>query len=426
MRSLAAVCVCLSLCNSVYAGEKSRPSTNPAVTVPVTIDHNRAVINVGVPLKDGSIQSIHAWVDNGDPDLWMSKRVAELLGVSVSCGGQTCTGHSNPQRPTTEIMIGDLKVSLPPSIVIKIPADSGMAAGVIAPGMNVELNIPSIVLRQYDVLIDFPEHRFTIGAPGSIQFHGEPAKVVINGENGLIQVPSRIENKKYNLALDVGSCISFLAPDLYDKLAGAHPDWPHMVGAVGSANMWGAAEETKWKVMRVDRVQYGPTFLTGVAFVEESKETADFFAKRAGIATAGLLGASALQNFRVGLDYAHSAVYFEVGRTSTFPDFDVVGLILRPESSGGFTILGVADIDGKPSVPMGAEGVQPGDSLVAVNDISVLQSSLGQVWAMLGGLPGQERRLTIRRGGKEFVVTAQVQHFLGEVPEERESKKKRK
>lgn len=421
MRFIAAVCVCLSLCNAVWAREKSHPSTEfPPVTVPATIDHNRVVIDVGIPLKDGSTASVHAWVDNGDPDLWMSKRVAELMGLNVSCDGQTCAVHTSSQLPALEILIGGMKVSLPLSNPIRIPLN-----GVIAPGMNVELNIPSTVLRQYDALIDFPEHKFTIGGPGSIHFRGEPAKVVINTENGLIQVPSKIDNKKYNLALDVGSCISFLSPDLFDKLAAAHPDWPHMTGAVGSANMWGTAEETKWKVMRVDRVQYGPAFLTDVAFVELSQETADFFAKRAGIATTGLLGASALQNFRVGLDYAHSTVYFEVGRTSTFPDFDVVGLILKPENSGFFTILGVADIDGKPSVPVGPDGVQPGDSLIAVNDISVLHSTLGQVWATLGGMPGQERRLTIRRGDKEFAVSAEVQHFLGEVPEEKERKQKR-
>jgi hypothetical protein len=426
MRLVAAICLCLSVCHAAWARDKSHPSPDSApVTVPASIDHNRVVIDVGIPLKDGSTQNVHAWVDNGDPDLWMSKRVAELMGVGVSCEAQTCTGHVNPQLPAPGILIGGMKISLPPQIPIKIPANSD-AAGVIAPGMNVELNIPSTVLRQYDVLIDFPEHKFTIGAPGSIQFHGEPAKVAIDTENGLIQVPSRIENKKYNMALDVGSCISFLSPDLFDKLAAAHPDWPHMTGAVGSANMWGAEEETKWKVMRLDRLQHGPTFLTNVTIVEESKETAEFFVKRAGIPTAGLLGASALQNFRVGLDYAHSAVYFEVGRTSTFPDFDVVGVILRPENSGGFTILGVADIDGKPSVPVGPDGIQPGDSLVAVNDIPVLRSTLGQVWAMLGGMPGQERRLTIRRGDKELIVTAQVQHFLGEAPEEKEKKEKKK
>lgn len=426
MRLVAAFCICL-VCHTAWARDKSHPSPNSApVTVPATIDHNRIVIDVAIPLKDGSTQIAHAWVDNGDPDLWMSKRVAAVMGLTVSCDGQTCAAHANPQLPALDILIGAIKVSLPSSTPIKVPPDSGSAAGVIAPGMNVDLNIPSTVLRQYDVLIDFPQHKFTIGAPGSIQFHGEPAKVAINGENGLIQVPSKIDNKKYNLALGLGSCISFLSPELFDKLTGAHPDWPHMTGAVGSANMWGTSEETKWKVTRVDRVQYGPTFLTDVAFVEESQETADFFLKRAGIATTGLLGASALQNFRVGLDYAHSTMYFEVGRTSTFPDFDVVGVILRPEASGGFTILGVADIEGQPSVPIGPDGVQPGDSLIAVNEISVLHSTLGQAWAMLGGMPGQERRLTIRRANKEFLVTAQVQHFLGVVPEETGNKKKRK
>ena len=413
MRLIAAVCICLSLCCAAWAGEKARPSTSPAATVPATIDHNRVVINVDIPLKDGSTASVRAWVDNGDPDLWLSDRAAVLMGLNFNCDGQKCTG-TNPEFPALEILIGGVKIFLPSSMPIRMAA-----------GMNVELNIPSTLLRQYDVLIDFPEHKFTIGAPGSIHFRGEPAKVMINAENGLIQVPSKIDNKKYNLALDVGSCISFLSPDLFDKLATTHADWPQMIGAVGSANMLGADEETKWKAMRADRVQYGPAFLTDVTFVEQSKETADFFAKRAGIATAGLLGASALQNFRVGLDYAHSMVYFEVGRTTKFPDFDVIGLILRPEPLGGFTILGVANFDGKPSVPMGPDGIQSGDSLVAVNDISVLQSTMGQVWAMLGGMPGQERKLTIRRGGKDFPVTAQVQHFLGEVPDKNEPKQKR-
>ena len=86
------------------------------------------------------------------------------------------------------------------------------------------------------------------------------------------------------------SCISFLSEELFEKLAAAHPDWPRMTGAVGSANMWGAEAETKWKVMRVDRVQFGPLFLTDVPFVAAPKATMDFFEKRAGMPTIGLLG----------------------------------------------------------------------------------------------------------------------------------------
>jgi hypothetical protein len=127
-----------------------------------------------------------------------------------------------------------------------------------------------------------------------------------------------------------------------------------------------------------------------------------------------------LLNYRVGLDYAHSTVYFDLGRTYTYPDFDVVGLILRPEGDGRFTILGVADFEGKPSV----NGLQAEDRLVAVNDLAVHGITMGQVWSMLGGTPGQEKKLTVERGGQEFVVTTTVRHFLGEAAEEAGSKKK--
>jgi hypothetical protein len=188
---------------------------------------------------------------------------------------------------------------------------------------------------------------------------------------------------------------------------------------VGPANMWGLADELDWKLMRVDRVRYGPLFLTDVAMAEFSKDRENHFEKRAGMPTVGLLGEEALANYRVGLDYAHSRVYFDIGRTYKFPDFDVVGLVLRPEDDTRFTILGVADFDGKPSVPE----IQAGDHLVAVDGIPVPDSTMGQVWSLLEGSPGQERKLTVERNGKQFSVTAQVQHFLGETEEDHSKEK---
>jgi C-terminal processing protease CtpA/Prc len=104
-----------------------------------------------------------------------------------------------------------------------------------------------------------------------------------------------------------------------------------------------------------------------------------------------------------------------------FPEFDVVGFVLRPEEDGRYTILNVAQFEGKPSVA----GVQGGDELLAVDNVPVQGSTLGQVWKMLGGAPGQERKITIERAGKEFVVPATVQHFLGALPEEDTTKKKK-
>jgi len=404
-------CAFLLLC-AFSEGQPSEP-----VTVPAAIDHNRVVINADIRLPDGSTQRIHAWVDNGNPDLNLSRRLATLLGLAVSCDDHEC---SSP--PPKEIVIGGMTIPLAGIKEVKIPLKPVNAASVLAPGMSAEINLPSSILRHYDVLIDFPGHKFSIGAPGTIRFRGPSGKVQINAENGLIQVPSQIENKKYNLALDVGSCISFLSDDLFDKFAAAHPDWPHMTGAVGSANMWGLDEEPKWKVMRVDRIQYGPLFLANVALVDFPKDRMDFFEKRAGVATAGLIGSNALINYRIGFDYAHSTVYFDFGRTFNFPDFDVIGLTLRPEDDGRFTILGVAEFEDKPSV---SGDVQPGDHLVAVDGIPVAGSTIGQVWAALGGTPGQERRLTIERGGRQFILAAKVQHFLAELPDEKERKKKK-
>jgi hypothetical protein len=51
---------------------------------------------------------------------------------------------------------------------------------------------------------------------------------------------------------------------------------------------------------------------------------------------------------------------------------------------------------------------------------------MGQVWAMLGGTANQERRLTIERAGGQSTVVAQVRHFLPELPDEKDAKKKKK
>lgn len=391
------------------------------VTVPATIDHNRIMIDVYVPARVGITERVRAWIDTGNPDLFESLRVVSVHGWAASCSA----GCSAPAP--TGVVIGDLDISFEgvkyadsPNTISLNAADS-----ILIPGVNAEMNLPSSVLRHYDVLIDFPGRKVTIGTPRSIHFNGVPAKVQINPDTGVITVPCKIDNKKYDLELDLGSPMSSLSADLFDALAAAHPDWPYMTGAVGPFSNF-RTDQMKDKVMRLDRLQFGPLFLTNVAMAAQPRNMEKISGKIENVAGAGRVGPEALQNYRVGIDYAHSTVYFDLGRTYTFPDFDVVGLVLKAEWDGQFTILGVADIDGKPSVPNGPDGVQPGDHLIAVDDIPVLNASLGQAWSMLGGTPGQERRLAIEREGKTLTVTANVQHFLAEVPDSDTVKKKSK
>lgn len=390
-----------------------------SATIPVTLDHGRVIIDVDLPLPDGSSKRVRGWIDTGDSEVWMSRHAATLLGLAVACKPDGCSAPA-----PAAVMIGEMKIPLSAAKRVEIPLRAPSAAAIMVPGTSAEIKIPSSVLRNYDVLINFPDREFSIGAPGSLKFKGVRSKMIVDGTTGFIQIPSKIENKNYNLGLDVGSSISFLSEELFNKLASVHPDWPHMTGAVGPANMGEAGDdETNWKLMRVSRVQYGPLYLTDVAVAEFPKSFSAFFEKNAGALITGLIGADALMNYRIGLDYAHSAVYFDIGRTFKFPDFDVVGLILRPDEDTRFTILGVADFEGKPSVPTGDDGVQAGDHLIAVDGIPVPDSTLGQVWSLLEGTPGQERKLTIERSGKQFTVAARVQHFLGQAEENKSEEK---
>ncbi|MFZ0758721.1 MAG: hypothetical protein WAM69_02125 [Candidatus Sulfotelmatobacter sp.] len=427
MRFTAALSV-LVFCTAAVAQSTAKLASQPelkSTTVPITLDHNRVVVDVNVLLHDGTTQRVHAWVDNGTSDLWISKSLAALLRLTIVCNGQECGAVSTKGAAPIQIMIGGLKVALPLTAGIKFPGFAlPAAASTVAPGISAQIRIPSTVLRNYDILIDFPDDQLTIAQPGVLKFNGVETKVIVNPESGLIQVPSKIDEKRYNLALDLGSSISFLADELFDKLTAVHPDWAQMTGAVGPANLWGLPGEPNWKLMRLGRLQYGPLYLTSVPFVRFSAPALATFEKRAGVPSAGLLGSEALLNYRVGLDYAHATVYFDIGRLSNVPDFDVVGVILRPEDDGRFTILGVADYEGKPSVPEGADGIQAGDHLVAVDGIPILDSSMGAVWSMLGGSLGKERVLSLERGGKRFTVAAKVQHFLGDVPGEYQTKEK--
>src|SRR5271167_145739 len=82
----------------------------PSVTVPITLDQGRVVIDVDLLLRDGSTERVRGWVDNGNPDLCMNRRVANLLAVNVSCDGQTCSGSPKLRDVPLEIVIGGMKI----------------------------------------------------------------------------------------------------------------------------------------------------------------------------------------------------------------------------------------------------------------------------------------------------------------------------
>jgi len=378
--------------------------TPKPVTVPITLDHNRTIIDVYLPLPDGQTKRVRAWVDNGNPEMSITQGLAAKLGLVPS--SEQATGSDKNQKavlPPASLQIGGMTIWF-----ADVKEAKTLARDTVAPGCSAEITIPSTVLRNYDVLFDFPNRQFTIGPPRTIPFKGTHTKVLLNDQTGLMQVPSKVAGQDLNLALDVGASVSLISADQLAQWQKSNPSWPTMTGGVAAANMWGGDEETHWQVTRIPSLQFGAATLTNIAIAAFPANEMKWFQNRAGVPTLGLIGANALVADRVGIDYANNTIYLERVNATSAPDMDVVGLVLRPEPDGRYTILGAADYEGKPSVPE----VKAGDVLLGVDGAPATGATMGQVWSLLGGSPGQTRTLTLEREGKRLSVDATVRRFL--------------
>lgn len=395
----ALVTFCL-LAESVFG--QTAPTS---VTVPITLDHNRIIVDVRFPLPDGNTKRARAWLDNGNADMSITAGLAKKLGLEVS--GEVKDAPSSKEETVSVpsvLLVGGMALHATGLERAQVVLDRDS----IGPGTSAEINLPSAVLRNYDVLVDYLNRELTIAAPGTLHFKGTAAKASLNADNGLIQLPAKVADQDVNLALDMGSPFGLISQDVLAKLRQAHQQWPHMTGAVGVANFWGSPEEAHWELLRIPSLQYGGIQLSDVGVASFPKEVMSWFEKRAGMPTAGLIGANALLNYRVGIDYAHSTVYFDQASKQRAPEMDVVGLTLHPEPDGRYTVIGVSEFDGKPSV---AEA-KPGDVLVAIDKVPAKGGTMGQVWSLLSGSPGEARSLKLERDGKQFTVEATVHRFL--------------
>jgi hypothetical protein len=96
--------VLLILATGAIAQNAPKPARQPepkSATVPFTLDHNRIIIEVSIPLSDGTTQRVRAWVDNGNPEPYMSRQASGLAGGLILCEGQLCS-----KIPPAEMVIG--------------------------------------------------------------------------------------------------------------------------------------------------------------------------------------------------------------------------------------------------------------------------------------------------------------------------------
>ncbi|MCX5752837.1 MAG: hypothetical protein NTW97_04215 [Candidatus Krumholzibacteria bacterium] len=395
--------IALMLCLLLSGAPAREPAAS--VTVPFILDHNRMLVDVEIQRTDGSRRTARLWVDTGNPSFFMSEALARDLGTDLSAIGST------PMvPPPAHFRIGGMPLDFQ-----GVESHVSLAKWQFNT-MHNDGNLPSTVLRRYQVVFDYPARLLTIAEPGSLEHRGVRAPAAVNQETGIVQIDAVIDGDSLSFAVEVGAAYSFADSVVVARLLERHPSLPRITGAVGCANMWGwwPPDEQKAPVVRVSEIMWGPMRLAGVGVVgvpsvaPGGPPLGAWYSRKTARPVNGFLGPNAFKAFRVEIDYAGGAVYFEkTGEFDTF-DTDLVGLTLRPEDDGSYSVLGVVSKDGKPAVG----GVEPGDKLLGIGDLKTTGATMGTVVDALRGKPGDIRYLILERGGNKFRIEAKVTRLL--------------
>ncbi len=379
------------------AGQTSPDRAVLSVTVPFDMDHNRMFVEVEFVRSDGAIRKARAWVDTGNEALVLQEPLAKELGFEVPKGKDEWV--QLPKAPGMRLDGWPLDTADVPAGVLRGPR--------LRPGLLVEAQLPAALFKRYHIVLDYPARRLTVAQPGVLMPRGARLPCRVNPETGLFLVEAVLDGETVALGIDNGSSFTWISETLTKAWKERHPEWPSSVGAVGGANFFGFGFERLGVLMRLPELRIGGVTAKSVGVAGMPQGLFDWYSKKSADPVRGFIGANVLKGYRLEVDFADKTTYWEPGPAPDPFDLDIVGLNLRPDADGGYTVTAVAVKDGKPSV----EEVLPGDKLISVDGRDVAGLAMGAVVDALRGAPGTEHTLVLERQGQRLTVKARTLRF---------------
>jgi hypothetical protein len=390
----------------------SAPTTGPAaadrtdgqgaVTLPAALDHGRMTVEVEILRDDGTVRKAAAWVDTGNQTLNLAAPLARELGLNTSGledgGGRHSVASSSPAPP---MRLGGLLLAGD-----DVPVRISPGARVV-PGVAAEVQLPAALLRRLQVVFDYPGSRLTVARSASAEPRGTPVPCRVNPRTGLLCVTASLDGDAVVLGVDTGSAGTWVSDRLTSAWSSRHPTWPRTTGALGSANFFGFDFETAGALTRIPAMGIGPVTIRNVAVLGLDQSLFDWYSKKSAETVAGFIGANVLRRFRVAVDWPRQMTWWEPEPERDDRDLDIVGMTLRPEPDGTYTVAGVAVRGGRPAVAV----VEAGDRLMRVGALEVTGATMGVVLDALRGAPGDTRTLVLDRQGRTVTVEATVTSF---------------
>jgi hypothetical protein len=381
---------------AAVAASSAKP---PSATVPMVLDHNRMTVDIELVRTDGSLRRERAWVDTGGTSVILAETLARDLGVDLAgmpAGGE----HSfSTPIPVLALQLGGIALDTEGMTIAVHPGRFAR------PGVQASCVLPARCLRRLHIVFDYPARQLTVARPGVLTPRGTAVSCRVNPETGLFMIETTIDSGKVALGVDTGSAGTWVTDKLTAAWLVRHSDWPRAVGAAGSTNFFGFPFETQGRLLCLPAMAIGPLAIAQeIAVLGLDQSMFDWYSKKSAAPVAGFIGADLIARFRLEIDFPAGMSWWQPGPPPAARDLDMIGITLRAELDGSFSVAGVVTRNGRPVV----DGVQPGDKLLGVDRLDAANAPMGTVIDALRGKPGASRTLRLQREGKAITILATV------------------
>ena len=377
------------------------PPTVHHATIPMSVEGNAPIITITFKTMQGVLRTARFLFDSGGGATILGEGLAKDLGLKAKGAVLSDEGQQYQEVDLPLAFAGEMPINLASKAFVHMGANSFLNNRYKLDGM-----LPGKALEHYQIVLDYPQHRFSVGEAGTFPHRGEklPCPYVVS--SGHPRVDVRIGGITYGFLLDTGTQITLLREDVLKQWAKEHPDWPRSIGAAGPGN--DGADPDDDFLLRIPRLQLGSFTTKHVAVASRSNEIYSATTYETPAAIAGALGGNVLSQFRVEVDYPDQLCFFERSGKEQANDFDTVGLVLDTNSSGQLVVRAVSST----ASAVTRQYIQPGDVIVQIGDSDNAPYTLTKAAQALSGAVGERKHLRILRRGEPISVTVVVSRIL--------------
>jgi hypothetical protein len=371
------------------------------VTVPMSVEGNAPIVTLQFKRPNGDTRMARFIFDSGGGAIILDEGLATDLGLKsegpeLSEGGQQFRSVNVPST-----RVGGMSVDLRAS-----KAFVHLGATSFTNRDKVEGLLPGKALKHYQVVLDYPHQLLSIGGPGTLPHRGARLACPYVASSGHPRVEVSIGGITYGFLLDTGTKLTLVREDLLQRWSSERPDWRRSNGAVGPANVDGAADNAL--LLRIPALQIGPFMVAHVVTASRPDQTYSATSYETPAAIVGALGGNVLSQFRVEIDYPEQLLFLKPSGKIPANDFDTVGLVLETNAAGELVVRAISSS----ASLITHQNILPGDVILQIGNVRKTSYTLTNAARALSGAVGDRKQLRIVRKGQPMTVTVTVSRIL--------------